>query len=121
MEQYLGRKLTSDELVHHKNEDKRDNRIENLEILSRSEHARLHQTGKSPSKHTREALSRALTGKPQFHCRKLSDEDVRNIRLSYVPWSREFGSGALAEKYGVVPSTIIRIVHNEQRVDTNNI
>lgn len=27
--------------VHHKNENKRDNRLENLEVLSKSEHARL--------------------------------------------------------------------------------
>lgn len=29
MEQYLGRKLEQDEVVHHVNEDKTDNRIEN--------------------------------------------------------------------------------------------
>lgn len=42
MEQYLGRKLAFDECVHHKNHDKTDNRIENLEIIDRSEHGRIH-------------------------------------------------------------------------------
>ena len=42
MEQFLGRKLTEDEVVHHINEIKTDNRIENLIILSREEHVIVH-------------------------------------------------------------------------------
>ncbi|RYE54211.1 MAG: HNH endonuclease [Hyphomicrobiales bacterium] len=42
MEHHIGRLLRADEEVHHINGDKRDNRIENLQILSASEHARLH-------------------------------------------------------------------------------
>ena len=44
MQEHLGRKLESNECVHHVNGDPRDNRIENLEIISRSEHAKLHVT-----------------------------------------------------------------------------
>jgi hypothetical protein len=43
MENHIGRLLTSDEVVHHINEDKKDNRIENLSISSLSEHTRHHQ------------------------------------------------------------------------------
>jgi len=45
MEQHLGRELKDSEVVHHKNEDTKDNRIENLELIeSQSFHAKLHDS-----------------------------------------------------------------------------
>lgn len=42
MEKHVGRKLLSTEIVHHKDEDKHNNSIDNLEILSPSAHAKHH-------------------------------------------------------------------------------
>lgn len=42
MEEHIGRKLAEDEVVHHINGDKTDNRLENLQLMTRGEHSTMH-------------------------------------------------------------------------------
>lgn len=46
MEKFLKRKLLKDEIIHHKDGNGLNNSIENLEIVSASDHSRLHKKRK---------------------------------------------------------------------------
>jgi hypothetical protein len=42
MESHIGRLINDNEVVHHKNENKKDNRLENLQLMTSSDHKRHH-------------------------------------------------------------------------------
>lgn len=80
--------------VNHKNGNRADNRVENLEWSTRSEnesHA-YRVLGKEPQRYWK--------GKPRLFARKLTDEQVREIRKDDRP-SRQVGL-----EYGVSKTTI---------------
>ena len=79
MEQYLGRKLNRYEVVHHKDGNKRNNDIENLVLMSLSEHSKEHGFKREVSEETRQKISKALTGN-KSPTRKFNDSQIEQIR-----------------------------------------
>lgn len=72
MERHLGRKLHRLEVVHHKNNDPRDNRIENLEVMSLREHSRMHMLG---TKLPAETCAKIAAAKRAYYARL---REIRN-------------------------------------------
>ena len=62
VEDHIGRKLTQDEVIHHKDGDSHNNDITNLEIVSRSEHGtKKHLTNEDWREAIENMLARNLT------------------------------------------------------------
>lgn len=76
------------QLLHHKNEDKTDNRLSNLELLTRREHAEEHHN-------------------------MVPDKVVREIRLRYA--AGEDGT-ILAKEFNLPWQRVYRFIHGEVRL-----
>lgn len=48
LEMISGYKLSKDMIVHHKDDNKSNNHLDNLELMTRSQHAKLHASKRSP-------------------------------------------------------------------------
>ena len=82
MEEHLGRRLDFNEVVHHINNNPRDNRIENLELRQRSSHSREHRLGQGLSEATKEKIRNAPHYKgEEIYNHKLTDEEVLEIKF----------------------------------------
>lgn len=109
IEQYLGRKLIRNEVVHHKDGNKANNDIENLELTTLSEHTRQYQLGNVPSKETRQKISEALNGRKSTN-RKLDDGQVERIRELH---NEGASNRKIAQMFGVNHQTINDLINGK--------
>jgi predicted nucleic acid-binding Zn ribbon protein len=129
MEQILGRKLESFEHVHHINGKRKDNRPENLVVLTKSNHSKLHKPQILPSIKRCVICGEEFTPHPTKRRRQqtcsteckieLMKKNSTSAKVSKLDRSRikdRFANGemgnVLAREYNITPQAISYIIHH---------
>jgi len=96
----------SKEMVNHKDGNKINNCINNLEWVTNSENMKhAYNTGLKTNDSIKGELSNTS---------KLRDDDIRYIKKNYKPRDPQFGCRALGRKYGVTHNIISGIVNGKR-------
>lgn len=106
MERHIGRSLKKGEVVHHINEVKTDNRIENLQLMSNGEHTTLHHTGMKRTENQVKNIKSGVRRVARLNVEKA--EEIRNIY-----WSGNRTQSSIAIEFGVSTMTINRVVNQK--------
>lgn len=89
-------------IVHHKDENKTNWNIDNLELLKRSEHILMHQN----NLHSDNFIKYGEESRNH----KLSQADVDYIKAHYVKYDSAFGGRSMAKQFGVTEACVSAIV-----------
>jgi HNH endonuclease len=89
-------------VIHHKDEDKTNNKIGNLQCVSRAEHARLHSKGRVLSEEVKEKMRKAALkvaekpGESERRSKRAAQQHAQG-KLGRSTWSKEVEEGVNAK------------------------